>query len=322
MAGRGFCVVALVEIHAVTCPGVWLCSSGNVAIRVKALGSTLESRRVPPVFPLLLHQRCTFEKVFAGKVSLADLQGCLEKEYLYAELIQWLGPLGRRIVLASFETNLVDLLYPSSSFKGLPVGLDVDLLMEPGKHFPGIIAPKIEISTRTIIEEVASSAQTYIVDPKMLSSQKHPQGCRSAGALIRQRGVCHGRERGKDGRRTCRGNSSLVAEDHRRDAASRLSQQSGGAAVKERTARSSPDRLAGETAKPIPVGDYRHRFDSCAVCLRYKCYFDDIPAPCRLPTSRASASATSAARARLKALGGSGKSAYQRTEASEETFEI
>lgn len=69
--------------------------------------------------------------------TLAELQNSLEDEYLHAELVQWSSsPKGNSVTLATFETNLADLLYPPSCSKGLLAGSEVDLLMEPTKYFP------------------------------------------------------------------------------------------------------------------------------------------------------------------------------------------
>lgn len=160
-----------------TCPGVWLCPNGKVALRIDALDSSAESRRINPIFPLLFHDKFTFSKIFAQTASLAELQRILEREFLFVELIQWTTSVHRRgITLATFEINLADLLYPAPCFKGLLAGVDVDLLMEPTKCFPGIIAPKIEVSTKTVVEEVSGSYDTsmskcYVVNPKMINSK-------------------------------------------------------------------------------------------------------------------------------------------------------
>ena len=165
------------ELHAITCPGEWLCPNGKVALRITSLGSTLESNRVSPIFPLLFHNEFNFKKTFTRLAALTELQRKLEQEFLYAELIQWLSPCNdNAVILATFETNLADLLYPVVNYKGLLAGVDVDLLMEPTRYFPGIIAPKIEISTRTVIEEVlgvccSSLDGAYVVNPKTIDSK-------------------------------------------------------------------------------------------------------------------------------------------------------
>ena len=48
------------------------------------------------------------------------------------------------VVLATFETSARELLFPYPQLRGpYCAGVDVDLLMEPTKDFPGIISPKV-----------------------------------------------------------------------------------------------------------------------------------------------------------------------------------
>ncbi|XP_018049338.1 PREDICTED: uncharacterized protein LOC108687847 isoform X3 [Atta colombica] len=195
MTGRAFRIKVQLHVHAVTCPGVWLCPNGKVALRINALDSCAESHAISPILPLLFHEKFTFDKIFVGIISLTELQNTLEQEFLYAELIQWAIPASQDITLATFETNLADLLYPTPCFKGLLAGVDVDLLMEPTKCFPGIIAPKIEVSTKTVIEEILEfydASKCYVINPNISSKQTIcRQRKRPIKGIIRQRRVCH-----------------------------------------------------------------------------------------------------------------------------------
>lgn len=163
MARKGFCVNVHLELHAVripraivctfsvffgrarsnnvatfqiTCPGVWLCPNGKVALRITTLGSTLESHRVSPIFPLLFHNEFNFKKTFTRLAALTELQRNLEQEFLYAELMQWVCPCNQPVLLATFEASLADVLYPVVHCKRLLAGVDVDLLTDPSKYFP------------------------------------------------------------------------------------------------------------------------------------------------------------------------------------------
>ncbi|XP_076754280.1 uncharacterized protein LOC143425420 [Xylocopa sonorina] len=251
MTGKGFCVKIRLELHAVTCPGVWLCPNGKVALRITSLGSTIESHRVSPIFPLLFHNEFNFKKTFTRLAALTELQRCLEQESLYAELIQWLDPCNQAILLASFETSLADLLYPVTYCKRLLAGVDVDLLMDPSKYFPGIIAPKIEVSTKTMIEEVKTSYHptidgTYVINPKLIDSKRKSPANRKrpVKGIIRQQRVCHDRSKAKAGYRCESCNVRYTGQDN----------------------SSRPRRV------PFLCGNL-HIFDNCPVCLRYKCYF-------------------------------------------------
>ncbi|CAK9832002.1 Spermatogenesis associated 6-like protein [Anthophora retusa] len=282
MAGKGFCVKIRLELHAITCPGVWLCPNGEVALRITSLGSTLESHRVSPIFPLLFHNEFNFKKTFTRLAALTELQRNLEQECLYAELIQWLKPsCNRAILLATFETSLADVLYPPVTHcERLLAGVDVDLLMDPSKYFPGIIAPKIEISTKTVIEEVTTvyDARNYpdrtsycVVNPKTIDS-KRKSSCvhrkRPAKGIIRQRSVCHSRARAKA--------TACSPPRYRCEPCD----------IVEYSCRNEPRRinecyhpmkqkvksLNEVDARPSVCGNL-HIFDSCPVCLKYKCYF-------------------------------------------------
>ncbi|XP_048505059.1 spermatogenesis-associated protein 6 isoform X2 [Athalia rosae] len=285
MAGRGFCVKIELDLHAVTCPGVWLCPNGKVALQLNTFNNCIESRQITPIFPLLFHDKFTFKKVFTGITTLADLQRSLEEEFLYTELVQWSKANSPGVILATFETNLVDLLYPAPCFKGLLAGVDVDLLMEPTKYFPGILAPKIEISTRTVIEEVignynSSATGACLVNPKTINSKNAPCFCRKPPpkGIIRQRKVCHsqGRHRTQTCRNCSQKPSSLEIE--------RIYSPS----APNRRSLSQSDRCYHGIKKPPKcpcpplsprkssvntVHDDSHIFESCPVCSKYKCYF-------------------------------------------------
>ncbi|CAL7952512.1 unnamed protein product [Xylocopa violacea] len=266
MTGKGFCVKIRLELHAVTCPGVWLCPNGKIALRITSLGSTIQSHRVSPIFPLLFHNEFHFKKTFTRLAALTELERCLEQESLYAELIQWLDPCNQAILLATFETSLADLLYPVTCCKRLLAGLDVDLLMDPSKYFPGIIAPKIEVSTKTVIEEVKTSYRptidgTCVINPKMIDSKRKPPTHRKrpVKGIIRQQRVCHNRGKAPAGYRC---DDSCQDESARTDRCYH--------------ATKSIDLDVPPTNRPRRVpfacGNLRV-FDNCPVCLRYKCYF-------------------------------------------------
>ncbi|PNF32747.1 hypothetical protein B7P43_G11578 [Cryptotermes secundus] len=101
----------------VTCPGVWLCPNGKIILKLFMFGSSARAPHLPPIFPLLYHQKFVFQKTFTNVRYLTDLQHLLGKEFVHAELIQSSG--GSGAVLASFETTVLELLYPSPCVKGL-----------------------------------------------------------------------------------------------------------------------------------------------------------------------------------------------------------
>lgn len=64
MTGRGFCVKIQLDLHAVTCPGVWLCPNGKIILKITALNSNAESHRIAPIFPLLYNEKFTLKRCF------------------------------------------------------------------------------------------------------------------------------------------------------------------------------------------------------------------------------------------------------------------
>ena len=77
------------------------------------------------------------------------MQATLEGQPLYVELLQEVSPghsPGAQTVLATFETSAVEFLFPYPQLRPTYTsGVDVDLLMEPTRDFPGIISPKVHI---------------------------------------------------------------------------------------------------------------------------------------------------------------------------------
>ncbi|XP_070511102.1 spermatogenesis-associated protein 6 isoform X2 [Cardiocondyla obscurior] len=272
MTGRAFRVKVQLDVHAITCPGVWLCPNGKVILRISTLDSSAESCRISPVFPLLFHEKFAFEKIFSQRGSLTELQSGLEEEFLYAELIQWGTPASQGITLATFETNLADLLYPVPCFKGLLAGVDVDLLMDPTKYFPGIIAPKIEVSTKTNVEEILgyydTSISKCIINPKMINSKiAREQRKRPIKGIVRQRRVCHTKPRSQ----SCQPYRQGLSESQHPLYASRSCIDRCYHSARNFTCTCQPDFR--KSAEPTVVYENTHITDSCPICFKYNCYF-------------------------------------------------
>nr|XP_053637248.1 uncharacterized protein LOC128692199 [Cherax quadricarinatus] len=140
-----------IDIHAVSCPGVWLPGRGRCSLSVCLLGFHTRTNKLPPVFPLLYHEKFKFERTFVGVRNLSVLERVLAAETVYLELVQ--EEASGEAVLAVFESSVRDLLFPRPAERLSYSGVDLDLLMEPTRDFPGIISPKIEVSTRTSVSE-------------------------------------------------------------------------------------------------------------------------------------------------------------------------
>nr|XP_025953267.1 spermatogenesis associated 6-like protein isoform X1 [Dromaius novaehollandiae] len=144
-------VVVELRIHAVTCPGVFLPEKHDIYLSVCILGQYKETECLPPVFPLLFHEKMLFEKVFESAVDPAAVTEMLESNVTKFELTQLVSSVGDD--LAFYEENTRNFLFPEPKLTPAYPGVDRELLMKTSSHFPGI-APKIEFSTRTTITEL------------------------------------------------------------------------------------------------------------------------------------------------------------------------
>ena len=124
-----------------------------------------------PLMSYLAHQ------VFPSAGCLSELQSLLGLHSVEAVLLQEAGS-EPPVQLARFTCSVLHLLFPSPCSKGLLAGVDVDLLMEASADFPGILAPKIELSTRTTVEEITDYypspeefSDAYVINPKTLVSR-------------------------------------------------------------------------------------------------------------------------------------------------------
>ncbi|XP_040276259.1 spermatogenesis associated 6-like protein isoform X1 [Bufo bufo] len=149
-------VVVELQIHAVTCPGVFLPDKDDIFLSVSILSQSKETRCLPAVFPLLFHEKMRFEKVFQKAVDPATVVELLEKRTAGFELIQ-LNALGED-VLATYKENHRDFLFPEPKLTPPYPGVDREVLMKTVPGFPGI-APKIEFSTTTTIKETANGSR-------------------------------------------------------------------------------------------------------------------------------------------------------------------
>lgn len=217
--------VVEIEVHAATCPGVWLCPDGYVSVQLKLFGDVAETKHVEPVFPILYHDKFVFQKLFPDIYYLTELQDALDKEILYVDLIQW-SMTGPETVLATFKSTLMDLLYPSTCRRKTT---EADLLMDPTDAFPGIISPKIETSTKTTVEEIilTESELLDVSTSPLLNSSKYELERYVVPSIRdpikRQRKVCHSRLVHEKKAGNCTLNLSQTLNESRSDKSRRSS---------------------------------------------------------------------------------------------------
>ncbi|XP_023788228.1 spermatogenesis-associated protein 6 isoform X1 [Cyanistes caeruleus] len=134
----------------ITCPGVLLKDKQELYLGVFVLGQYNKTECVPAVFPLFFQERLVFEKAFANIVDPGDLMKLLEFDTAVLELIQLVPPVGK--VLATYEENTRDFLFPDPKLTHGHRGLVREILMKRSPSFTGI-APKLRFSTNSLISD-------------------------------------------------------------------------------------------------------------------------------------------------------------------------
>ncbi|KAJ7400417.1 Spermatogenesis-associated protein 6 [Pitangus sulphuratus] len=128
------CVLQL-ELRSITCPGVLLKDKEELYLSVFVLGQYKKTQCVPAVFPLFFQEKLVFEKEFANTVDPGDLVKLLEFDTAVLELIQLIPPVGR--VLATYEENTRDFLFPDPKLTRGHRGLEREILMKRSSSFTG-----------------------------------------------------------------------------------------------------------------------------------------------------------------------------------------
>ncbi|XP_057235933.1 spermatogenesis-associated protein 6 [Malurus melanocephalus] len=153
------CVLQL-ELRSVSCPGVLLKDKQELYLSVFVLGQYKKTKCVPAAFPLFFHENLLFEKAFANVVDPGDVVKLLEFDTLTIELIQLVPPEGK--VLATYEENTRDFLFPDPKLTHGRRGLQRMILMKRSLSFTGI-APKLRFSTISLItDSLLSSERSHI----------------------------------------------------------------------------------------------------------------------------------------------------------------
>ncbi|KAM4612405.1 spermatogenesis associated 6-like protein [Polymixia lowei] len=159
MSRKALKVVVELRFRAVSCPGVHLAAKDDIYLSMCVMGQYRKSECLPAIFPLLFHEKMTFEKIFRHAVDPGDIAVMLEYETVKIELVQLIPPVGE--TLACFEEDARHFLFPEPKLVPSFSGVDREVLMTRAPHFPGI-APRLEFSTKTTISECSADAETII----------------------------------------------------------------------------------------------------------------------------------------------------------------
>ncbi|CAD7081399.1 unnamed protein product [Hermetia illucens] len=198
------------ELHSISCPGVWLCPSGYVEITLKTLGYFFKTGPMEPKFPLLAHESFAMEGFFKSVRTLEDLEKAIASELIEIAIWQtgrrlayYKGSLGRILQSVASHTDCVHILRFGSCIQKQIV---VQLLMNPSRNFPGVLAPKIEISGRTTVRNPGQVYSGYHRDPSEIPLNlppvekeeiPHEERHNQIKSLKRQRPVCHAKKMSK-----------------------------------------------------------------------------------------------------------------------------
>ncbi|NXE86137.1 SPAT6 protein, partial [Menura novaehollandiae] len=153
------CLMSVLLLQ-ITCPGVLLKDKQELYLSVFVLGQYKKTQCVPAAFPLFFQEKLVFEKTFDNTVDPGDLVKLLEFDTAVLELIQLIPPVGK--VLATYEENTRDFLFPDPKLTHGHRGLEREILMKRSPSFTGI-APKLRFSTISLIaESLLSSGRSHI----------------------------------------------------------------------------------------------------------------------------------------------------------------
>nr|XP_017107718.2 uncharacterized protein LOC108132712 [Drosophila bipectinata] len=265
MSHKRFYVRLNLQLHALTCPGVWLCSHGYLEATIKTLGYYFRTGAMEPRFPMLCHDQFTMEGYFKSVGCLEELHDLLRSEQL--EITLWQN--GRR--LAYFVGNLSDVMHPTVPRLSCPHSSNVQLLMKATPAFPGILAPKVELSAQlttqdrrkgcrcsSFRDETAVPIANRHVESRCLGQMEQPR---------KQQTVCHGRKS------NCCPNWKYPAPpDQAKPPHRRLSTCSGSTQMSSVSQSSSLTQCSHLSSCSEVVDEHQ---SSCDICQTYRRMFPD-----------------------------------------------
>lgn len=142
-----------------------------------------------PRFPMLCHDHFTMEGYFKHVDSLEKMREMLNSEQL--EITLWQN--GRR--LAYYIGRLSDVMQPPIPRLSCDHSANVQLLMKATTAFPGILAPKVELSADLRVKDKKRGDCCKVDLQRPLNNRHTESRCMSSLDLPRkQQPVCHAKQ--------------------------------------------------------------------------------------------------------------------------------
>ncbi|XP_031561422.1 spermatogenesis-associated protein 6-like [Actinia tenebrosa] len=180
MPRKAMKVIVELDIHTVTCPGTFLRDYGYVYLKVNCMGLEVNTKSVPPTFPLFFHERLRFERVFRSCQDPAYVSIHLKGEDILIELRQHDDYISDGYVIGHYANNARDYLYPAVApypGTGRELTLFKTSLFNPIRITGQPL--RLEFSTKTTIKEVP--------DPDDFNSSPNLKAALGASDRIQER---------------------------------------------------------------------------------------------------------------------------------------
>ncbi|XP_037032041.1 uncharacterized protein LOC119071280 [Bradysia coprophila] len=271
------------EIHAITCPGVWLCqNNGDVELSIAALGYTFSGKPQKPRFPLCYHEKFTMDGYFSDVNSVEELEKALNDEQINFTLWQK----GRR--LAYYLNRIGVILNYTGCMNNNFATIDNAIIMTKGSCFPGTISPKIEYTASIEFNTKCMQCNRIVQhgQQKRIVKNLYENGANKLN-FLHQKPVCHVhakqrhrwrhnvnipniqmRTEKNDGNDLC--DYCYVTTDTHA-----LTNSNGWETTQttEKVDKTSQPNTCGHLGRG-QNGESIHSEDKCAICLKYASLFD------------------------------------------------
>ncbi|CAH8871905.1 unnamed protein product [Trichobilharzia szidati] len=139
-----------VTIHCVYSPGTWLINRDHLCLTVEAFGVVKRTRLHDAIFPLLIHEKFSFDKVFYTALSACNVVDRLEDFTVTIEIRQIVDAYLGGTLLAYYSTNAKEFFSPCPKMC-LRTLAKRDLMMLKTVDFPGV-SPRLEYSVSSAIK--------------------------------------------------------------------------------------------------------------------------------------------------------------------------